>query len=132
MLEGKGKHCGHTEILDEDFPVLDHLDLLPDQGVLVLQGLLGHRVEDPDLVEVGDARGLGQLLLQVLDIGVLGEVDLGRKTLDGLLGSCKRLCTIRISDALFFFFSLLFLFLFLFPVVYLSFADVMCEGKVKE
>lgn len=39
--------------------MLYDLLMLPDRGVLVLQRLLGHRVEDADPVEVGDADGLG-------------------------------------------------------------------------
>lgn len=77
----------HTEILDQDFPMLDDFHMLSNQGVIVLQGLLRHGIEDSDSVEVGNARCLSQLLLHVLDIGILREVNLARKTLDGLLRS---------------------------------------------
>ena len=70
--------------------MLDDLLLLPDQGVSVLQGLLGDRIEYADAIEVGGAGGLGQLPLHVLNVGIVGKLDLGRKTLDGLLGSCKK------------------------------------------
>ena len=39
--------------------MLDDLLLLPDQGVSVLQGLLGHGVEDANAVEVGNTGSLG-------------------------------------------------------------------------
>lgn len=48
----------HTEILDQDFPMLDDFHMLSNQGVIVLQGLLGHGIEDSDSVEVGNARCL--------------------------------------------------------------------------
>lgn len=83
---GVGKQW-HTEVLDEELPLLDHVLMLPDKGILVLQRGFRHRVKNTNPVEVGDARGLGQLLLHVLDVGILGQVDRGRKTLDGLLGS---------------------------------------------
>ena len=69
--------------------MLDDLLLLPDQGVPVLQGLLGHRVEDANAVEVGNTGSLGQLLLDVLDVGIVWELNLGGKTPDGLLRSCN-------------------------------------------
>lgn len=69
-----------TEILDYDGPVLHHGLLLPQQGIAVLERLLGDRVEDADAVEVGRLGGPRDLLLRVLDRRRVRELNGRRET----------------------------------------------------
>lgn len=75
-----------TQVLDHDLPVLHDRLLLPQQGIAVLEGLLGDGVENADAVEVGGVGGPRDLLLRVLDRRRVRELNGRRETTEPLPG----------------------------------------------
>ena len=80
----------HTEVLDENLAGGGYGGLIGDEGLAVLEGLLGGGVKEADAVVVADAKSLGDEDLEILDGGVGVELDGGGQVLKGFLGRCGR------------------------------------------
>ena len=85
-INGQRGERRRTQVLDDQLGGRDHARLVADEGLAVLEDLLGGRVEQADAVVVGEARLSGDGDLGVLDGGIVGQVDRRRQLLDGLLG----------------------------------------------
>ena len=81
--EGRG-----TEIFDEDFLAGHNLLVLANERFPILQDLLLLGVEDTQSIRVNVACLLGQCDLDILQSGLVCDVDTRGKLLDGLRCSC--------------------------------------------
>lgn len=76
---------GLTKVLDENLAGVGDGLLIDDAGLAVLQRLLGAGVEETDAVRVGEAGGLRDGDLDLLDGGLAGDVNGPGKLLQRLL-----------------------------------------------
>jgi hypothetical protein len=79
-----------TEVLDKNFLAgCDSLNVQKASSA-ILEGLLGGRIIDAQAVIVANIGLLGDQDLEILDGGIVGQVDRGRELLNRLLESCER------------------------------------------